>query len=321
MIVLALKVERWLRSADNFTVGMETRRWAINNLHVPINRLDVMDRLSLLLQRFSLSAGVFYAGQLCGIHHFDQDPARGHVHLVRRGPVRLTGMPESAQRIEQPTLVFMPRPDAHRLIADEHEGADVVCANILFGAGGRNPITDSLPGMVLVPLADLPGAEALLSLLDEEAFTPHCGRQAALDRLCEILLIRLLRYCMDQGITQGGALAGLSDVRLSKALMALHEHPEHDWTLDTMADLAGMSRARFAVHFKEVMGQTPADYLSDWRIALAQSRLREGRPIKALAQELGYANPSALSRAFSARTGLSPRDWLRRETLGASPTS
>ncbi len=280
-----------------------------------------MDRLSLLLQRFSLSAGVFYAGQLCGIHHFDQDPARGHVHLVRRGPVRLTGMPESAQRIEQPTLVFMPRPDAHRLIADEHEGADVVCANILFGAGGRNPITDSLPGMVLVPLADLPGAEALLSLLDEEAFTPHCGRQAALDRLCEILLIRLLRYCMDQGITQGGALAGLSDVRLSKALMALHEHPEHDWTLDTMADLAGMSRARFAVHFKEVMGQTPADYLSDWRIALAQSRLREGRPIKALAQELGYANPSALSRAFSARTGLSPRDWLRRETLGASPTS
>jgi AraC-like DNA-binding protein len=60
-----------------------------------------------------------------------------------------------------------------------------------------------------------------------------------------------------------------------------------------------------------VVGQTPADYLSDWRIALAQSRLREGRSIKALADELGYANPSALSRAFTARTGASPRDWLK----------
>lgn len=31
------------------------------------------------------------------------------------------------------------RPDAHRLITDESEGADVVCANVLFGAGGATP--------------------------------------------------------------------------------------------------------------------------------------------------------------------------------------
>lgn len=48
-------------------------------------------------------------------------------------------------------------------------------------------------------------------------------------------------------------------------------------------------------------------------MALAQSRLREGRPIKRLADELGYANPSALSRAFAAKVGMSPRDWLARE--------
>jgi AraC-like DNA-binding protein len=271
-----------------------------------------MDRLSLLLQRFSLSAGVFYAGNLCGIHAFDRDPVHGHVHLIRRGPVRLTEVPESAQWIDQPTLVFMPRPDAHRLITDEREGADVVCANVVFGAGGRNPITDSLPGVVCVPLAELPGAEALLSLLDEEAFTPRCGRQAALDRLCELLLIRLLRHCMDEGITQGGALAGLSDDKLSKALLAVHERPAHGWTLETMAGQAGMSRARFAHHFRKVLGQTPADYLASWRMSVAQGLLRAGRPLKHVAMDVGYGSTSAFARVFERKVGQLPSVWMRQ---------
>jgi len=199
------------------------------------------------------------------------------------------------------------------LITDESEGADVVCANVLFGAGGRNPITDSLPGVVCVPLQDLPGAEALLSLLDEEAFTPRCGRQAALDRLCELLLIRLLRYCMDQGITQGGSLAGLSDAKLSKALLAVHERPEHDWTLETMAALAGMSRARFAHHFREVLGQTPADYLASWRVSVAQGMLRSGRPLKHVAMDVGYGSTSAFARVFERKVWQLPSVWLKRQ--------
>jgi AraC-like DNA-binding protein len=98
----------------------------------------------------------------------------------------------------------------------------------------------------------------------------------------------------------------------------MHDDPGQAWTLDRMAGCAGMSRTAFANAFRETVGQTPADYLANWRIALAQSRLREGRPVKQLAQELGYANPSALSRAFAARTGLSPRDWLARDSLARS---
>lgn len=71
-----------------------------------------------------------------------------------------------------------------------------------------------------------------------------------------------------------------------------------------------MSRTAFANTFRELVGQTPADYLTGWRIAIARNRLKEGRPIKLLADELGYANPSALSRAFAANVGMSPRDWL-----------
>jgi len=278
-----------------------------------------MDRLSLLLHRFSLSAGVFYSGQICGIHTFERDTQRGHVHLIKRGPVKLTGGREGTFEITEPTLLFMPRPDAHRLIADDRDGADVVCASIQFGGGGHNPITDSLPPLVPVPLADLPGAQALLELLYDEAFAEHCGRQAALDRLCELLLIRLLRYCMDQGLTQGGTLAGLADPRLAKALVAVHEDPTRGWELSDMAREAGMSRARFAVHFKEVTGDTPVDYLASWRITLAQGMLRAGRPLKHVALEVGYGSASALTRAFIRKIGQPPTHWLQRAEEAGTP--
>ncbi len=278
-----------------------------------------MDRLSLLLHRFSLSAGVFYTGQICGIHAFERDTQRGHVHLIKRGPVKLTGGREGTFEITEPTLLFMPRPDAHRLIADDRDGADVVCASIQFGGGGHNPITDSLPPLVLVPLVDLPGAQALLELLYDEAFAEHCGRQAALDRLCELLLIRLLRYCMDQGLTQGGTLAGLADPRLAKALVAVHEDPTRGWELSDMAREAGMSRARFALHFKEVTGDTPVDYLASWRITLAQGMLRAGRPLKHVALEVGYGSASALTRAFIRKIGQPPTHWLQRAEEAGTP--
>lgn len=283
--------------------------------------MKAMDRLCLLLHRFSLSAGVFYTGQICGIHHFERDTQRGHVHLIKRGPVTLTGGAEGTLSITEPTLLFLPRPDAHRLIADDRDGADVLCASIQFGGGGHNPITDSLPAMVLVRLADLPGAQSLLDLLYDEAFSEQCGRQAALDRLCELLLIRLLRHCLDQGLTHGGTLAGLADPRLAKALVAVHEDATRPWELADMARLAGMSRARFAVHFREVVGDTPADYLASWRVTLAQGLLRAGRPLKHVAIDVGYGSASALTRAFIRKIGQAPTHWLRQIEDAASPSA
>lgn len=270
-----------------------------------------MDRLSFLLNRFSLTAGVFYSGQICGIHDFSRDTRRGHIHLIKRGPVDLVEENGVTRVIDQPSLLFLPRPEAHRLIAHDIYGADVVCASIQFGAGGSNPISDSLPAEVLIPLVDLAGATPLLDLLHDEAFSEHCGRQAALDRLCELLLIRLLRHCMDHGLMQGGAMAGLADLRLAKVLVALHEDPAHPWDLPGMAAVAGMSRARFALHFRQIIGETPANYLAAWRITMAQDLLRSGRPLQHVASDVGYGSASALTRAFARKTGDTPTQWQR----------
>ena len=102
-----------------------------------------MDSLAYLLTHFSLQVGVFHTGQLCGVHDFERDNVRGHLHLVRRGRVRLIGLQSQVLDITEPTLIFLPRPDSHRLLADGQGCADVVCGNVMFGGGGRNPITEA----------------------------------------------------------------------------------------------------------------------------------------------------------------------------------
>ena len=109
------------------------------------------------------------------------------------------------------------------------------------------------------------------------------------------------------------ALPPLVVLRLARALSALHEHPGKPWSLERMAERAGMSRSAFAAGFKAAVGQTPANYLAHWRLMLAQAQLRQGRSIKAIADELGYANPSALSRLFTKKIGRSPRHWLTQQ--------
>lgn len=270
-----------------------------------------MDRLTTLLTHFSLHADVFYTGNICGIHDFDQDALRGHIHLVKSGPVQVIGVQTDIIHITAPTLLFLPRPNTHRLVTDEKSGADVVCATVQFGGGGKNRITDSLPGIVLVELSTLSGVDALLDLMFDEAFAEHHGRQAVLDRLCEVLMIRLLRHCIEQGLTQGGTLAGLADHRLAKTLSAIHDDPACARDLSSMAALAGMSRARFALRFKEITGETPADYLASWRMMKAQDLLKRGRPLKHVADDVGYASASAFTRAFIRKLGCSPTSWLK----------
>lgn len=274
-----------------------------------------MDALSLLLSRFVISAGVFHTGRICGLHSFEHDDLGGHLHVIEQGPVTFIDA-QGTRRIEVPTLLFLPRPEPHSLVVDEPGGAQVVCATVRFGGASRNPISDSLPALVSVALRRLDGSAPLLDLIGQEARVGGAGAQVAVDRICELLMIRLLRHCLAEGITTGGALAGLSDARLAQALAALHRDPTRGWDLAGMAAEAGMSRARFAARFREVTGETPADYLASWRMTVAQGLLRRGRPMKQVSLESGYGSSSAFVRAFSRRVGMPPSRWLKQLESG-----
>lgn len=286
----------------------------------PARTPQPVDRLSGLLSRFRVQAQLHHTGALCGLTHFDASEGHGYLHVLRRGQLKVTHpgarhVPKALE-LDEPTLLFYPRPLTHHFHNPPRDGSDFTCARLAFDGGPDNPLARALPGFMAVPLERVPGLAAALDLLFAETDQVRCGQRLLADRLFEVVVLQLLRWLLDHPHEAGirpGLITGLSDPRLARTLVALHDAPGEAWSLERMAECAGMSRTAFANTFREVLGQTPADYLSDWRMALAQSRLREGRAIKLLAEELGYANPSALTRAFTAKVGVSPRDWLKMQ--------
>lgn len=280
------------------------------------------DRLAALLDHFSITARIFNTGALCGINDMDGSGNVGQIHLIREGEVEVINSGAPSVHIAEPSLLLYPLPMARRFVTEPKRGVDFVCANLSFDGGRGNPIAASLPNFVCLPLRELHGAGPVLDLLFQEAFAQHCGRTAMLNRLMEVVLIQILRHLMEEGRVKVGMLAGMSHPRLRLALVAIHEKPAHEWSLEDLADQAGMSRSVFANTFRERVGCTPGAYLQRWRIGLAQHALREGRPLKWIADTVGYGSEAAFSRAFKACCGMSPRQWCvehREKTLALEP--
>jgi len=267
------------------------------------------DRLASLLGNFAMNARIFHAGALCGINDLPAQEGMGQLHLIRAGAVDVMHDGSTVAHVTEPSLLFYPLPMAHRFRTDPERGADFVCAHIAFEGGAGNPIATALPPFICRPLSALEGVEPILNLLFAEAFAQHCGRDAVLDRLFEIVLIQVLRNLMEDGSIRVGMLAGMGHPRLRLALVAMHEQPAHAWSLEELAAQAGMSRSVFANTFRDRVGCTPGVYLQRWRIGLAQRALLQGRPLKLIAIEVGYGSEAAFSRAFKASYGVSPRQW------------
>lgn len=279
-----------------------------------------MDRLAALLTNFHLSASVFNAGALGVASRHPREEGVGYLHVLTQGAIYLRVQGANEQRFDKPVLILMTEQQDHDL-GPAIGGAETLCGSFRFGTGNGGPIYQALPGLLVIPLDELGTLAGLLELMLQEARNDQCGRQAALDRLCEVLVIRLLRHLMDSGTMDSGLLAGLAHPKLVKALTAIHREPAVDWTLSGLAEVAGMSRARFAVVFRETLGQTPAVCLAQWRVSLAQALLRDGLPLDMVANKVGYGSGSALAKAFRRHLGCSPVRGTRMVVQGPPAAS
>ena len=272
------------------------------------------DRLAALFVRFPVQARTFHSGALCGITDFAAPEEGGQIHLIRNGRVEVVHPGRPALQIDVPSLLLYPRSASRRFVTDAERGADMACAELDFEGGATNPVAAALPDVICLSLQSIAGADRVLTLLFEEAFGTNCGRHALVDRLFEVVLIQVLRHLMETNQVNGGMLAGMSHPKLRKALVGMHEHPEREWSLDALADAAGMSRSVFAGAFRRSVGCTPGAYLQAWRVRLTQRALLQGRSLQTIAIDVGYGSEAALSRAFSSQCGLSPRAWRQAQS-------
>lgn len=211
------------------------------------------------------------------------------------------------------SLVYLP----HAATAPDWCGEVLAAVRIDFG-GPANPLIAALPERVELALSRVPAIQGVADLLAAEASSRRCGRQVALDNLCRLLLLLLLRRLIDQGATQPGLLAGLSHPQLFPALVAVHEAPARNWSVEDMSAIAGMSRTRFMALFPRVVGVTPMAYLARWRMALARRELERGDRVKLVARRIGYGSAAAFSRAYQRAFG-EPPILVRQERATAGP--
>ena len=177
----------------------------------------------------------------------------------------------------------------------------------LDGAVGRR-LLQALPPLLVVRAAEL--SSPLVDLLDAEMARDEPGQEAVLDRLLDLLLIATLRtwFARPDADAPGWYRAN-SDPVVGPALRMLQHNPAHPWTVATLAAEAGASRAALARRFTELVGEPPMAFLTDWRLTLAADLLLEpGATIGAVARQVGYGSPYALSTAFKRARGVSPRE-------------
>lgn len=248
-------------------------------------------------------------------------------HVVSHGRCFLTVNTEQniKETLEQGDIVLFPRDLGHCITSDDAfetpvnqthsesfsiglraDGTGLVCGYFEHQHPLMASLTEHLPDYVIVrhdPTSPS-GLMLLLNALLNESVTPDKGSELIMAKMSETILAILMR---DHLPTSQGVLAASIHPKLSPVLKAIHEKPGEKWTVDALAGLAFSSRAGFADLFKEVVGLSPMEYVTQWRLSLAYRRLADEK-VSTLdaALEAGYDNESSFSKAFKRVMGVTP---------------
>ncbi|EAQ67750.1 transcriptional regulator AraC family protein [Marinomonas sp. MED121] len=200
-------------------------------------------------------------------------------------------------------------------LAQEQDAAILVC-EYDFGLASLNPLLDTQSKLVGVGQEDdiALAIAPIMAVLMQELDKLSCGFQVVSERLAEALLVQFLRLLMQQKRLPFGLLAALSDDKLARAIVAIHDQPAQAWTVERLAQQAGMSRTAFNNAFRDKLGHTPLEYVTLWRMRLANQKLRQGQHnLAALSLELGYQSETAFRRAFKKNLGFAPGQVRKRQ--------
>lgn len=236
-------------------------------------------------------------------------------------------------------FAILDRPHSRLVPADQLlERTAVMAQPVQLGGGGKGvrllwgelvPADDytrqafALLPPLLVARGDAPeiaaGMGPLLRLFVDELEQHRPGGDLLVERVLQAMLVYALRLTSFSLPAADGFMPSLAVPGLGLAVGAIHSRPEHDWSVRELAELAGLSRSKFAARFLEVLGRPPVDYLREVRMRLACQLLNESDfGIKEIAVKVGYATEASFSKAFARSCGCAPGEY-RRAARGAAP--
>lgn len=282
------------------------------------------------------------------------EPGAEHVviwHLITEGECFVEMGDAPAVRLVAGDAVLFPAGDAHRMTSTPGlapaTGArlDAVLARrprqLAYGGGGARTklvcgylacdhrlarmLLAGLPPLLRVSVRGSNAGlwlEASVRYALSEARSPRPGGEGVLAKLAEVVFIEMLRLHMnEQGDGRTGWLAGVGDRIVGAALNEMHRRPAHPWTLEELARDSNTSRSVLAERFQLLVGSSPMQYLTQWRMLLAANLLSgSNAPLARIAEDVGYQTDTAFSRAFRREYGAPPATWRRRLTPAGRST-
>ncbi|MDF3197663.1 AraC family transcriptional regulator [Pseudomonas sp. 1912-s] len=223
----------------------------------------------------------------------------GATHLVRSQGVRVKPV---AQTVIEGGLLPI-----HRLGSDQPD-VDMLCGSFRYNR--QSLLFSALPDYLVVSSRQWQAdgqLAALIALLRSEADGQQLGARFFIDALSSALFTLILRAWLTQQAPAAGTFALLADKRLGKAWQAMLAEPGHEWTIDSLASAASMSRATFMRAFVKVAGVSPWVLLTQLRMELAFNLLHQSRlSLTDIAAQAGYQSQAAFSKKFKETYGEAP---------------
>ncbi len=289
----------------------------MNDLNNEINALKSSnDAFSQVLQLLKLDVDIYHNAKVCGNWRIDEHTLGATCfHIVTLGSCLLDVPEHFKGTLECGDLVIFPRELTHTMLpqtklsgeqqhlgfkeSETMDGTGLLCGEVRFEHQGYRTLLDALPPVFIIRCHESEGwLKSLLNMIVFENIQAAPASGVIFNRLSELLFTYAVRQYLSTNADEVGILAIYGHARLAKAVNAIHKMPDKDWTLDSMAAQAALSRSSFAETFKKVSGWTAGQYLYWWRMQLAWSLLRNGENISQVAGKVGYKSESAFSRAF-----------------------
>lgn len=294
------------------------------------------DLLSQVLTQVRLRGGAVYRAELGAPWALRFSAGAAHFYYVEEGAAWLQLDGRAPLPLARGDLLLLPHRQQHTLSSSAlvaaadiepvdraHFGADrrrlragrggaasrLIAGQFHFDGDAAAAVAAALPSTVHLPVegaAVPPWLDAITRFLLLEADGGGPGSALMVSRLVDLLVIRALRGWAQGQARHQGWVAGLSELRLGRALRAIHAEPHRGWTVLALAELAGMSRSAFAERFTTAVGKAPLQYAQHWKLTLAHDMLAQGAPVGQTAWRSGYASEAAFSRAFTRHFGYAP---------------
>ena len=298
------------------------------------------DLLSDILRFVQLSGKRVLTTELRSGFNVEFQRGSACIHVVQEGELRISVEDRAPLRLSAGDIVVLPHPAKYRLsdggrsdaaveapLQIEASGADLpilehgrgaiaartVSATFQFeNKSGVSPLLGLLPHIIHIA-KDVDQSALLIrdvaQFLVVEQTASEPGAALMISRLIDVLIIRCIRTWAKSLGPRHGWIGALADVRISRAVAAIHRDPTKNWSVEGLASVAGMSRSRFAQLFLATAGEPPLRYIHRWRLAMAFDLLRGSNlPVSEVAHAIGYESEAAFSRAYKAMFGTTPRD-------------